>query len=90
MLTISEAALVFSCRAIAIDNQKGGVSILGKPSPANRGLLVKPGDREVEVGVLVEDHTAQGWTDYRPYCSLALGGTPQTNATAKMATSCRP
>ena len=85
ILTISEVALIFSCRAIAVDDGKGGVTVRGRPTALNKRLLTKAGDREVEIGLLVEGFVpAQGWTDYRPYCSLALGGTPQTDAAAEI------
>lgn len=74
-MTVSELALVFVCRA-QVDAE--GV-VRGSPSSsAARALLVKPGDREIEVGLMVEGFVpGQGWTDYRPYIGVALvGGKP--------------
>lgn len=72
MLTISEVALVVTCRAMR-DEQ--GV-LRGQPSStAVREQLVNPGDRELEVALLVETFLpSQGWADYRPYATAALFG----------------
>lgn len=77
MLTVSEVVFVFSCRAQVGPDGK----IQGSPSPANRAKLKTPGDRELEVGVVVEGFVpAQGWTEYRPYCSMAIGGSTANGA----------
>lgn len=75
-MTVSEVALIFTCRAEV--DAKGVLK--GSPTPANRALLVNPGDREIEAGLLVEGFVpGQGWTDYRPYIGVALvGGAPGT------------
>jgi hypothetical protein len=90
MLTISEVALIVTCRA-QVDEE--GI-VRGNPTEAGRKLLEgkeppggrppgspplpgNPGDREMEVGFLVETFLPQqGWTDYRPYVNLALAGGP--------------
>lgn len=71
MLTISEVALWMVCRAeVGADGRVRGV-----PSAANRGALRRPGQREVEVGMLLEAFVpSQGWADYRPYVSVGLSG----------------
>ncbi len=76
MLTISEVALWMVCRA----EVGGDGRVRGVPSAANRGALRKPGQREVEVGMLLEAFVpSQGWADYRPYVSVGLsGGGPET------------
>ena len=85
-LTVSEVAFVMICRA-EVD---ASGQIQGRPTAANRSLLVKPGDREVEVGVLVEAYVpGQGWADYRPWASVSLVGgpprsTPDTGAAAPL------
>lgn len=85
-ITISEVALVVVCRAEVAANG----SIVGKPSPTNKSLLTKPGDRELEAGVLVEAYVpGQGWADYRPWASVSLVGgpprsTPDTGASAPL------
>ncbi|SKA99387.1 Verru_Chthon cassette protein A [Prosthecobacter debontii] len=81
-LTISEVALIITCRAEVDADGK----IQGEPSPQGRAILedeknpAKPGDRELDVGFLVEAFLpGQGWTDYRPFANLALaGGAPGT------------
>lgn len=75
-LTVSEVALIIVCRAEV--NASG--QIIGTPSTANRNQLKNPGDRELEVGVLVEAYVpGQGWADYRPWASVSLvGGKPNT------------
>lgn len=72
MLTISEVALVVTCRAMRDEN---GV-LRGQPSSvAAREQLVNPGDRELEAALLVETFLpGQGWVDYRPYATAALFG----------------
>jgi len=87
VMTISEVALIFTCRAQAV-RAGDTVKIIGKPSAENRSRLIEPGDREIEAGILVEGFVpAQGWTDYRPYCSIALGGTPPAGSPA-LSTPC--
>lgn len=75
-LTVSEVALIIVCRAEV--NASG--QVIGTPSTANRSQLKNPGDRELEVGVLVEAYVpGQGWADYRPWASVSLvGGKPNT------------
>ncbi len=86
MMTVSELALVFSCRAMVVATPDGQ-EIVGKPTSGNRARLTTVGDREVEVGLLVEGFVpAQGWTDYRPYCSLSLGGTPADGSALEIGT----
>jgi hypothetical protein len=74
VMTVSEVALLISCRAEVDDNRV----IKGQPSSANRGKLKNPGDRELEVTLLVEGFVpSAGWPDYRPFVSIALvGGAP--------------
>lgn len=74
MLTISEVALIITCRA-EVDSSG---AIQGNPSGDNADALKKPGDREIEVGFLVETFLpSHGWADYRPFTNLALlGGAP--------------
>lgn len=72
VLTMSEIALVIVCRA-EVDEDG---NIMGDPK--NREQLTGPGDRELEVGLLVEGFVpGQGWADYRPYANVAMfGGAP--------------
>jgi hypothetical protein len=71
VLTISEVALVISCRA-EVDPQ--GV-LRGEPSDQGREQLKNPGDRELEVSLLVETFLpGQGWVDYRSYATVAMVG----------------
>lgn len=74
ILTISEVAMIVTCRAEVDDEGE----IQGRATPAGREKLKNPGDREFDVGFLVEGFLpGQGWTDYRPYSCLALvGGAP--------------
>lgn len=74
VLTMSEIALIIVCRA-EVDGDK---NIQGEPNPENREYLTEPGDRELEVGILVEGFVpGQGWADYRPYANVAIfGGAP--------------
>ncbi len=74
MLTVSEVALLFVCRAEV--NAEGKIE--GEPSGPNRASLKNPGDREIEAALLVEGFVpSQGWADYRPYVSFSLtGGAP--------------
>lgn len=76
VMTVSEVALIFTCRAQVDANG----DIQGSATATNRGNLVNPGDREIEVAVLVEGFVpSHGWADYRPYISVALvGGAPGT------------
>ncbi len=73
ILTVSEVALVVVCRAeVGADGR-----IQGEPSSQNRGKLLQPGDREIDVALLLEAFLpGQGWTDYFPYVSIALVGGP--------------
>lgn len=74
ILTISEVALVVTCRAMRDENGE----LKGQPSSTEaREQLVNPGDRELEVALLLETFLpSQGWADYRPYATAALfGGT---------------
>ena len=75
MLTVSEVALFMICRA----EVRPDGSIRGNPSSMNRSALTLPGQREIEVGLLLEAFVpSHGWADYRPYVSIALaGGEPQ-------------
>jgi hypothetical protein len=85
-LTISEVAIIIVCRAEVDANGK----IQGTPSTVNRAQLTSPGDREVEVGVLVEAYVpGMGWADYRPWASVSLvggapGSIPDTGPTAPL------
>lgn len=74
MMTVSEISLLIVCRAEVDEDGK----IQGTPSSINRRDLKNPGDREMEVGLLVEGFMPQqGWTDYRPYVSIGIvGGEP--------------
>lgn len=79
VMTISEVALIITCRAEVDAEGK----VRGTPSAAGREILEdpknppRPGDRELEVGFLVETFLPQhGWTDYRPFVNLALAGGP--------------
>lgn len=74
VLTISEVALVIVCRAEVDASRR----IQGSATGPNRSKLRNPGDRELEVGLLVEGFVpGQGWADYRPYANVALvGGAP--------------
>ncbi len=74
MMTISEVALIITCRAQVNEDKK----IVGQATTANRSSLKNPGDRELEVGFLVEGFLPeQGWADYRPYASVTMvGGLP--------------
>ncbi|MEN3941079.1 Verru_Chthon cassette protein A [Prosthecobacter sp. SYSU 5D2] len=89
MLTISEVALVITCRAEV--DEFGNVK--GNPTPEGKAALEgksergkppgpgNPGDRELEVGFLVETFLPQhGWTDYRPFVNIALAGGPADGA----------
>lgn len=71
MATISEVALIITCRAEVDPSGQ----VLGRPSGLNE--LKEPGDREIEVGFFVETFLpSQSWADYRPYTSLGLFGGP--------------
>lgn len=74
MMTVSEVAMIITCRAEVDAEGKRQ----GQVTSTNRGKLVNPGDRELEVGFLVEGFLPeQGWADYRPFASVALvGGAP--------------
>lgn len=85
MLTISEVALVVICRAEVVGVKEDGSPRFDPESPnlddvpaATLEELTKPGDRLLEVGLLVEAFVPeQGWADYRPYATVALfGGAP--------------
>lgn len=80
MLTISEVAFVFSCRA---EVGEDGV-VRGTPSSEEvaRRLSV-PGMKEIQMAVVVEGFVpSQGWGEYRPYLALGLGGQPSGPADA--------
>ncbi|NCF94282.1 MAG: Verru_Chthon cassette protein A [Verrucomicrobiaceae bacterium] len=78
VLTASEVGFLFVCRA---EVDSGGV-IRGTPSAKNRKHLIEPGDRELEVGLILEGFVpSHGWGEYRPYASVAVGHVP----TGKMA-----
>ncbi len=83
MMTVSEVALVIICRA----EKNASNAIVGQVTSTNRAKLISPGDREIEVGILVEGFLPQlGWPDYRPYASIALsGGPPGTLSSASNA-----
>lgn len=74
VLTLSEVTFLITCRAEVDANG----DIQGNPTTAGRAQLLRPGDRELEVGFLIETFLpGQGWTDYRPYATAALfGGLP--------------
>lgn len=83
MLTISEVALIITCRAEVDADGK----VRGEPSPEGRAIFedkenpAKPGDRELDIGFLVETFLpGQGWTDYRPFVKMALAGGPPGGA----------
>lgn len=81
MMTISEVALIIVCRA-EVDANK---VIRGQPSSTNKDKLKEPGDREFDIGILVEGFVpGQSWADYRPYVSIGLvGGAPGAAPTPK-------
>jgi len=72
ILTLSEVALVVTCRAMRDETGE----LRGQPSsPEALAQLVRPGDRELEVALLVETFLpSQSWADYRPYATAALFG----------------
>jgi hypothetical protein len=73
MLTVSEVALMFVCRAEVAEDG----TLRGEPSGPNREKLKQPGDREIEAALLVEAFVpSHGWADYRPYASFSLTGGP--------------
>lgn len=74
MMTVSEVAMIIICRAEVDAEGKRQ----GNASSTNRNKLVNPGDREIEVGFLIEGFLPeQGWADYRPFASVAMvGGAP--------------
>jgi hypothetical protein len=74
VMTVSEVALIITCRAEVDEHGE----IQGSPSETHREKMKTPGDREIEVGLLIESFLpTQGWTDYRPFTSMALvGGAP--------------
>lgn len=78
VMTVSEIALVIVCRAEAYLAENGQIRHRGEPTPLGREQMKNAGDREYEVGLVVEGFlTSQGWTDYRPFTSMALvGGAP--------------
>ncbi|MDB6138456.1 MAG: Verru Chthon cassette protein [Verrucomicrobiaceae bacterium] len=81
MMTVSEVALIVVCTAEVQPNGQ----IKGTCLPANRPALAHPGDRELQAGFLVKSFVpGEGWTDYRPYTSIALvGGGPGTAPSLK-------
>lgn len=74
VMTLSGIALMITCRA---EVDADGV-VRGEPSPSNAPLLTNPGDRELDIGFMLEGFVpGQGWTDYRPYVNAILvGGAP--------------
>lgn len=84
MATISEVALIITCRAeVGPDGQVHGEptgSVTDDPltDEDDAYKLKNPGDRQLDVGFLVETFLpTQGWTDYRPFVTVALvGGKP--------------
>jgi hypothetical protein len=74
--TVSEIALVISCRAQVV--RRDGVLVVdGDPSSRNRNALRrgKEGDRELEVHLVTETFLpGHSWADYRPYITAALAG----------------
>ncbi|GEP41832.1 hypothetical protein BGE01nite_11230 [Brevifollis gellanilyticus] len=87
VMTVSEVALVIICRAEAYLDSEGRLAIRGDPTPDGLATMQQPGDREYEAGFIVEGFLpTQGWTDYRPFTSIALvGGAPDTKPDAKAA-----
>jgi hypothetical protein len=74
VMSVSEVALLINCRAEVDENRV----IKGQPSTANKSRLRNPGDRELEVSLLVEGFVpSAGWPDYRPFVSIALVGGAQ-------------
>lgn len=75
---ISEVALVISCRAEVVEGAEGQPEIQGQPSEAGRAQLTQIGDRELEVGFMVELFVpGHGWTDYCPFITAGMfGGKP--------------
>lgn len=78
MLTVSEVSFVFICRAEVMPDG----TIKGEPSSELAAAqLDAPGKKEVQMAVLVEGFVpSQGWGEYRPYLSVALGGKPGSDA----------
>ncbi|MES2595805.1 MAG: Verru_Chthon cassette protein A [Verrucomicrobiota bacterium] len=85
VMTVSEVALVIVCRAEAYLDSEGEIAVRGDPTNDGRRAMEQPGDREYEVGFVVEGFLpTQGWTDYRPFTSIALvGGAPDAKPDAK-------
>ncbi len=75
---ISEVALVITCRAEVVEGPEGEPEIRGQPSDAGRAQLTEVGDRELEVGFMVELFVpGHGWTDYCPFITAGMfGGAP--------------
>lgn len=82
LMSVSEVALMIACRAeVGTDRV-----IKGIPTTQNRSKLKNPGDRELEVGFVVEGFVpAGGWADYRPYASMTLVGGPPGTAPSRSA-----
>lgn len=87
VMTVSEVALVILCRAEAYLDENGELQVRGEPTKEGRDAMRKAGDREYEAGLVVEGFLpTQGWTDYRPFTSIALvGGAPGGKPDSKAA-----
>ena len=73
VLTASEVGFLFICRAEVDSNGE----IRGTPTAKNRKHLAEPGDRELEVGLILEGFVpSHGWGEYRPYASVSVGHVP--------------
>ena len=73
VLTASEVGFLFVCRAEVDANGE----IRGTPTAKNKKYLVDPGDREIEVGIVLEGFVpSHGWGEYRPYASVSIGHVP--------------
>ena len=73
VLTASEVGFLFICRA-EVDNNG---EILGTPTAMNKKHLLKPGDRELEIAIVLEGFVpSHGWGEYRPYASVSVGHIP--------------
>ena len=73
VLTASEVGFLFVCRAEVDSNGE----IRGTPTAKNKNLLLNPGDREIEVGIVLEGFVpSHGWGEYRPYASVSVGYVP--------------
>ena len=73
VVTASEIGFLFICRAEVDEDGE----IHGTPTARNKRYLVYPGDRELEVGMVLEGFVpSHGWGEYRPYASVAVGHIP--------------